>query len=283
MKKIVSLIALSFITQAACAAENPIVLCYKKELYRVDADGSNWTQLTNKKVPGHAPTCKNPSISADGKKIIYTYDPEFHGGMSLFSIDMNGKNELRITAKPRRKDAATWDASASLNGEYAAFAANRNGNWEIYTVKADGSQLRNITSSASNQDSPAWSPDGSKLLFIEDKTSVIYVMNADGSKQTPVTKADTLAAVPAWSPDGKKIAFVNRLSGENELWTMNPDGSHQRKVTDGLSKWSTISWSKDSQQLTFVDTAEYLTLVNIDGSDKKKVINKKGVYEPSWY
>ena len=294
MKLIIGIVlALSSATHWATRAAGeppakPIVLCFKKELYTVNIDGTHWKQLTNKRVPGHAPTCKNPSITNHGKEIIYTYDPEFHGGMSLFSVDIDGNNERRITAKPRNKNAGTWDASASPSGDKAVFAAKRNGNWEIYSINADGSNLLNLSQNPKDQESPKFSPDGNKVVYIETETRAIKVMNADGTSKKQITPKEVNAIVPAWSPDGHSIAYMRTVKEKyskqrHEIWVISAEGKNNRKVTDRVSKWTTIGWGPDSKQLIFVDDNEYLSRVALDGSHRKRISDKKGVYEPAWY
>src|SRR5947208_14738955 len=87
-----------------------------------------------------------------------------------------------------------------------------------------------LTSTQTNDHSPAYSPDGSKIAFKRNSdafgvVSDVYVMNADGSNQTPVTtggKVDTFEI--AWSPDGTKILFVSgRLRSNAEVYVINSD------------------------------------------------------------
>ena len=78
--------------------------------------------------------------------------------------------------------------------------------------------------------SPAWSPDGTKIVFrrihtdSDDGNDEIYLMNADGTGKKDLTNnlVDDNSAV--WSPDGTKIAFIsNRNLGNYEIYVMNPE------------------------------------------------------------
>ena len=82
-----------------------------------------------------------------------------------------------------------------------AFFSDRDGNWEIYVTKADGTNQTRLTDNAGRDGSPAWSPDGSKIAFHSrrDCNAEIYVMNADGTNQTRVTNNPAIDARPAWS------------------------------------------------------------------------------------
>ena len=103
-----------------------------------------------------------------------------------------------------------------------AFTTNRNGNQEIYVMKADGSIQTNLTNSADRNDhDPAWSPDGTKIAFegdFIDFTDVhVWVMNADGSGQTEPTSRG--GAFPGWQPQIALFAPI-RFTFSGQLTTI---------------------------------------------------------------
>src|SRR6059058_2154224 len=86
------------------------------------------------------------------------------------------------------------------------FVSDRDGNAEIYSCNADGSNISRLTNNAGTDDQPAWSPDGSHIAFVSDRTGhpEIYIMNADGSNVVRRTFLETYTQNPTWSPDGAK-------------------------------------------------------------------------------
>ena len=83
-------------------------------------------------------------------------------------------------------------------------------------MNADGSGARRLTFNETWDNRPAWSPDGSRIIFMRftgraDVPEVrhwdIWVMNADGSGQRALTGTTDWDHDPAWSPDGRTIAF----------------------------------------------------------------------------
>jgi Tol biopolymer transport system component len=70
-----------------------------------------------------------------------------------------------------------------------AFNSDRDGNYEIYVMNADGSDQINLSENAADDICPAWSPDGKRVAFSTDRDGnyEIYVMNADGSDQIRLT------------------------------------------------------------------------------------------------
>ena len=82
-----------------------------------------------------------------------------------------------------------------------AFESNRDGNWEIYVMNADGSEQTNLTNNPAMDTFPSWSPGGKKIAFqsFRDGNWDIYVMNADGSEQTNLTNNPASDGEPSWS------------------------------------------------------------------------------------
>jgi Tol biopolymer transport system component len=139
--------------------------------------------------------------------------------------------------------------------ERIAFVSNRDANdLEIYAVNSDGTGLTNLTKNKGADDSPAWSPDGSKLAFrsYRDGNSEIYVMNADGTGQARLTTDPADDEQPVWSPNGSRIAFVSRRTGGSEVWVMNADGSGQTRLSWWPSGGPTDpTWSPDGAKIAF--------------------------------
>jgi len=90
----------------------------------------------------------------------------------------------------------------SPDGSKISFASDRDGNFEIDVMNADGSRQTRLTSNSGVDLLPSWSVDGSKIAFTSnrDGNSEIYVMNADGSNQTRLTNHSGSDENPSWSP-----------------------------------------------------------------------------------
>jgi hypothetical protein len=93
-------------------------------------------------------------------------------------------------------------ANGPSNGKIA-FTSQRDGNFEIYTMDADGTSQVNISNNPALDDLPSWSPDGTKIAFSRnlDGRMEIFVMDADGSNQTQLTNTSPHGDFfPAWQP-----------------------------------------------------------------------------------
>ena len=153
-----------------------------------------------------------------------------------------------------------------------AFTSERDGNFDIYVMNADGSDLNRLTNNPDWDEKPRWSPDGKKIAFMsividanDDRHWEVYVMNSDGSDKRRLTFNRGANANPWWSPDGKKIAFNSAGDdGISAIYIMNADGSQQKKLTDRAAR---PSWSGIGKQIAFIslmDETKDISVINTD-------------------
>jgi Tol biopolymer transport system component len=185
-----------------------------------------------------------------------------------------------------------------------AFETKRDGNYEVYTVNPDGSDLINLTKTSPTwEGNAAYSPDGTKIAFGGDLDDIywqIYVMNTDGTNIRRLTSTFGTADnwEPTWSPDGTKIAFTSNRDGDGEeIWVMNADGTNQVKLTDtpGYQNLQP-DWSPAGDKIAFLtnrhnpngyDNFE-LYVMNVDGTNQTRITNNTHLaganndYYPEW-
>ena len=142
----------------------------------------------------------------------------------------------------------------SLEGK-VAFASDRDGDFEIYVMDADGSNLTQLTDNDFSDRRPAWSPDGSKIAFDSDRDGdrEIFVMNADGSDVTQITANSAPASdrSPSWSHDGKLMAFESNRDGNWEIYVILKTPPIHMKVTNTSEDENGTAWSPDGAKLAF--------------------------------
>jgi Tol biopolymer transport system component len=168
---------------------------------------------------------------------------------------------------------------AQLQGEIV-FESRRSGNAEVWTMKADGSELFQITDRVEGgaATAPALSPDGRAVAFsLADPANgddwEIYVINVDGTGLTNLTNDPEFDGWrPAWSPDGTQIAFFSTRddSLNTEVYAMNADGSNVRRLTDNPSDDADPAWSPDGTKIAWMtnrDGDRDIWVMNADGSD----------------
>jgi Tol biopolymer transport system component len=257
------------------------------EIYAMDPDGANQTNLTNNPAPEFDPT-----VSADGTKIAFESGRD--GNMEIYVMNADGTNQTRLTNAPGSDSAPAWSA----DGTKIAFHRSSGGGAadQIYVMNADGSGQTQLTSTTEANVYPAWSPDGTKIAFASyrDGNAEIYVMNADGTDQSRLTNNPGLDYLPDWSPDGDKIAFYSDQAGHignDEIYVMNADGTNQTRLTNDPFSDFAPAWSPDGTKIAFVSTRASTTTIangdiyvmNANGSGQTSVTSgSENDNLPSW-
>jgi TolB protein len=149
------------------------------------------------------------------------------------------------------------------------FASDRSGTFQIYSIRADGSQLGQLTRGRAANTGPLFSPDGRRIAFIRTG-SQLWVMNADGSGQRKLASSGYQAA---WSPDSRRIAYQgDSYAGPLVIMGVNGGG---RIVVPGRN--SGPSWSPDGRLIAFsrgIGDRTDLMVVGSDGRGPRTVRRK---------
>jgi TolB protein len=184
-----------------------------KDIFVCDLDAEFQATNLRKVIPGSGPQIgEQPGLSPDGKELVAT---DTNHNLWIVGSDGKGKRKL-IQAAGNYCFQQSW----SPDGEWIAFASDRDGNIELYKIRPDGTELTRLTDHSSVDCRPKWSPDARWLAFVSNRSGNedIHVMRPDG---TDVRNLTTHAAVddhPAWSPDGKHLAFVSMRDGGFDLY-----------------------------------------------------------------
>ena len=183
-------------------------------------------------------------------------------------------------------------AVASNAGSRIAFASDRDGNFEIYEMNADGSDQTRVTTNEADDLGSSWSPGGGRIAFWSnrDGNAEIYVMNADGSGQTRLTSNTASDLWPSWSPDGARIAFTADRNLNRDIYVMNADGSGETRLTTDLEADLQPTWSADGTKIAFASSRDGINksevyVMNADGSGQTRLTVTEGLnfnLRPSW-
>ena len=169
------------------------------------------------------------------------------------------------------EDGLLWWAP---DGQQIGFHSNREGNWEIYVMDVDGSNLVNLTNFGANERNASWSPDGTKILLESDRdgNSEIYMMNNDGSDLVRLTDDTASDRQPTWSPDGRKILFTSDREGNTEVYTMDVDGSNLVNLTNHPNPDGGATWSPDGTKILFNPIRRGTYRIHVMDADGSNVV-----------
>lgn len=135
--------------------------------------------------------------------------------------------------------------------------------FNVYSMKPDGTEQKNLTKSDMMEFDPTFSPDGKTILFVAVKTNEkegsvleggLYTMKPDGSERKPLTEFKGFATSPLFSPDGKKIVFTSfdldlaaQAPPKFSIHLMDADGKNKKEIGEGLVS----GWSPDGKKTAF--------------------------------
>lgn len=155
---------------------------------------------------------------------------------------------------------------------------------QIWRMSADGSNQKLVTPVNHRAESPAWSPTGDRIAYVQwqpssDYTSLasIYTATADGQRVQRLTTEKTFDHGPAWSPDGRRIAFERDVNENRFLYVMNADGTEQRRLTAQAGAIAP-AWSPDGRRLAVsrvygaYNNENLVAVLNADGSGERPIV-----------
>ncbi|MGD0708364.1 MAG: protein kinase [Anaerolineaceae bacterium] len=178
-----------------------------------------------------------------------------------------------------------------------AFASDRTGSVQIWSMDMDGSNLSQLTNLTDGACQPAWSPDGQQLAFISPcrgrhdvyAGSSIYIMDSNGSEVHPlgVTPDPAGDFDPTWSPDGQRVAFTSLRTGVQHIYIYNLTTSSLSQITKGTNvEDGQPAWSPSGTQLAFVRTSalSQIWVVTDDGQTQQpfSLSGEVNDFSPVW-
>jgi Tol biopolymer transport system component len=206
-----------------------------QEIYIMDADGTNLTRLTNNETRDDFPTWSIHNVIAFESSEYFSY----HG---ICTITVEGKDLRCLTDDDYYiATAPVW----SQDGTQIAFASNADGDYEIYIMTGDGTNITRVTDNNVDDMYPSWSPDGKKIVFSStyDDNSDIFVKALSSPDTVRLTTNPADDTLPSWSPDGKYIAFQSKRDDNWEIYVIRADGTNLTRLTHNEVADVSPAWS----------------------------------------
>lgn len=197
-----------------------------------------------------------PDWSPDGKRIAFAAVVD--GQEDIFVMNLDGTERKRLTDDPAREGHPRWSPDGArifFNSDRVAAERTTTGDWppegedivDIFSVRADGSDLKRHTRCRDECSYPSVSPDGGKLLYrrvwwTKDaagkpvRNSEVAISNVDGSGETNLTNDAAYDVYPIWSHDGRHVYFSSQRpqpSSTMHLWRMSAAGGPAVRISSG--------------------------------------------------
>lgn len=176
------------------------------ELYSCNLDGSDVKRLTHNKYYD-----AEVSISPDGKWILFTRQVD--GQLDLWKMRPDGSGQTQITYTKKWQEGGAFfidNETIILRAWEMKHQAQRGMPMSIFTIKQDGSDLRQITNDDGTNWAPHPAPDEEHFVFVKvlpPHNYEIFLMSLKTRKQTRLTFNDAFDGFPVISPDGKLLTF----------------------------------------------------------------------------
>lgn len=259
------------------------------QIFIMDLEDGRPRQLTD--FPGGAET---PAFSPDGQHIVFdVYLGEDNN--DVFTIRPDGSGLQQLTDSPGYDGHPHWSA----DGRRIVFNSDRTSpdpeagwsdRWhEIFSMNADGSDVRQHTQCKAVCTYGSLSPDGTKVLYRKvtstagfnwelgniDRNSEIFMADIDGGNETNLSNNAAFDGWPVFSPDGGRIAFASNRSGPartGQIWLMNTKGGGLLQLSHGPWSHAQPAWSADGKgiyayQLLETEDDEFGSIVRIEVSE----------------
>jgi tricorn protease len=231
-----------------------------------------------------------PSSDNEGQ-IVY----ELNGELQVLDARTKKSTPISINVpdegnsrRPSRVAAGNLIESVNLSpkGERALFAARG----DIFSAPIEKGPTRNLTDSSGAHDKwPSWSPDGSQIAFISDKSGEeeLYLISQDGSKPAEqiTNGGSAMRYQPEWAPDGKRIAFSDK---DGKLYVLTLADRKIVEVTDSpRGQIRDYIWSPRGNFLAFTmandnQFASVFIWSAADGQLRRVTDTNFNSYNPAW-
>jgi len=168
-----------------------------------------------------------PAWSPDGKRLAVTLSRD--GIAQIYTIDAEGQEQPRRLMNTRAIDT---EAVFTPDGRSVLFTSDRGGSPQIYKIPLEGGAAQRITFTGNYNVSPRLSPDGKKLVFIQQNGPSFRVMLQDlDTSQLQNMSDNALDESPSFSPNGRMILYASRVNGRGVLALVSADGRVRQKFT----------------------------------------------------
>lgn len=213
-------------------------------------DGKKIIFASSHEAPDDAETETPQGYQRENSKYVWNFTPY----MNIYEANPDGSELRALTHGPAYKAECAY----SSDGSHIVFASNETGNMQLYTMKADGSDITQITHTANGYNGgPFFSPDNSAILFRADYKKEhylqLYCIDILTKKCKQLTKNGAVNWAPFWHPSGQSIVFTTSLHGHHqyELYLLHINTKTLHRLTNNPGFDGLASFNKDGTKITW--------------------------------
>ena len=258
-------------------------------IHVADVDGSDIRPLA---APS-ADQLLDPAWSPAGERLVVSARNSDDVQLHMLKPAAGMPRVLRLKGRwrwPRQERSFSYvlESSWAPDGQFLAVSDYRNplhSTIRIVSLRA-GRLLRPLTRPGNRADSlPAWSPGGQTIAFVRQRVKPssaygppsIFLIRRNGRGLRKLARGTS----PSWSPDGRHVVYAK---GDG-IYRIRADGAGRTRIAGGLAGRGEVlqpRWSPDGRKVLYVTRAGGLWVMDVDGSDRVRVLRRPGLSDAGW-
>ena len=214
------------------------------------------------------------SVTSGGEPLM----SRSYTGDNIYSVCHAFSDDLVYDLTGERGIASTW----------LAYVTRGSSGWSLAVKSLDPRPARHVMSDGDVITTPAWSPQGDRIVFTSYRSgnADLWSYSFSSSSAGKILSIPGLNSSPAWSPDGGTIALTLSRAGNSDIYLLDPETSETQRLTMRESIETSPSFSPTGRQLVFTsDRIGYpqLYIMDSSGGTSMRVTDSHGYCDsPSW-